>query len=479
MKTNGIETAGGVDGGTVVFGSGPGRETRGMLARLGKFSVAFELHGTSHTLRTSETLEDFRIIVRDRAIYAGRATVHSVSDTGTMVVCEAWLEDKAFDTSLVGALAETEDVAGLFRGFLHHWEKVCSVLPEFKVAVSDIQSFLIDLRRWTEELELGMRGLPKSEQPRREKAAITQLEPQVLPVIDALFEKFENLVEQLSPDLVPAHRAYIQRQLHPIVLCAPFADRAYRKPLGYAGDYEMVNMMLRDPQEGNSLFARLFNVWLLHQGSAAAHRNRVQYLKDRLVAETARAVRAGRPARVFNLGCGPAMEVQEFLAESVLSDQTEFTLMDFNEETLAFAREQLGRRREKHRRSGKLEFAKKSVQRLLKETSRDGRLPGDERYDLIYCAGLFDYLSDRTCSHLMKTFHQSLLPGGLVLATNVTPLSPNRGSLELILDWHLVYRDARQLATLAPDDAPTDQSRVIIDETGVNMFLETRKPDGP
>ena len=104
------------------------------------------------------------------------------------------------------------------------------------------------------------------------------------------------------------HRSYIQRHLHPIVLCAPFAYRSYRKPLGYAGDYEMVNMMLRDPREGSSLFAKIFNVWLLHQGSAAAHRNRISFLKKRLVEETAAAARAGRKARILNLGCGPAWE---------------------------------------------------------------------------------------------------------------------------------------------------------------------------
>ncbi len=101
------------------------------------------------------------------------------------------------------------------------------------------------------------------------------------------------------------HRSYIQRHLHPIVLCAPFAYRTYHKPLGYAGDYEMVNMMLRDPQEGSSLFAKMFNVWLLQQGSAAAHRNRVNFLKERLVLVTAAAVRAGA-GRILSLGCGPA-----------------------------------------------------------------------------------------------------------------------------------------------------------------------------
>jgi extracellular factor (EF) 3-hydroxypalmitic acid methyl ester biosynthesis protein len=101
-----------------------------------------------------------------------------------------------------------------------------------------------------------------------------------------------------------------------------------------------------------------------------------------------------------------------------------------------------------------------------------------DKFDFIYCAGLFDYLPDRTCKRLMSYFYQSLRPGGLVLATNVAPFSPNRGSLELILDWHLIYRDAARFAALQPEDAPEDSVRVQSDPTGVNIFLETRKPNG-
>ncbi len=42
----------------------------------------------------------------------------------------------------------------------------------------------------------------------------------------------------------------------------------------------------------------------------------------------------GRDTRVFNMGCGPAQEIQRFFAESELSNYTHFTLTDFNEETL-------------------------------------------------------------------------------------------------------------------------------------------------
>ena len=42
-----------------------------------------------------------------------------------------------------------------------------------------------------------------------------------------------------------------------------------------------------------------------------------------------------------------------------------------------------------------------------------------ESYDLIYCAGLFDYLADTTCKALVKMFESWLRPGGLVTVANM------------------------------------------------------------
>ena len=84
-------------------------------------------------------------------------------------------------------------------------------------------------------------------------------------------------------------------------------------------------------------------------------------------------VRGGTvPCRVFNLGCGPAWEVQRFLEASDLCNQTRFTLLDFNEETLQHARGVLEEIKQKHRRSTSLEFVKKSVVQLLRARSRAG-----------------------------------------------------------------------------------------------------------
>jgi extracellular factor (EF) 3-hydroxypalmitic acid methyl ester biosynthesis protein len=302
----------------------------------------------------------------------------------------------------------------------------------------------------------------------------------VLPCIDVLFEKFEHIAGRIDAEQVAAHRNYMRRQLHALFLCTPFAHRTFIKPLGYAGDYEMVNMIARNRPEGDSLYAKVVHAWFVRQPPAEAHRNRLKYLVDKLATETLRVMRSGGRARILNLACGPAHEVQEFMASEPIAEHAEFKLVDFNEETLAHVRNGLDQIRHRTGRRTKAIYSRNSVYHLLKEAVRqrahDGGGPAGEQQDYVYCAGLFDYLTDQVCVQLLGLMYQWLAPGGLLVITNVEPRNPLRQGMEHLLDWHLIYRSAPQLLKLKPEGVAPDDVRVLSDDTGVNVFLEIRKP---
>lgn len=441
-----------------------------------RYVAVFEVYNPYSIVQLSEVLSDCRIFMADRLVYSGRAIVSSLVNTGIMLICEAELDESWLEVDIFAPLTQPERLKSEFSEFLKEWNRVHQILPEYKVAVADIQTYFVDLRRWLEQVELSIRSSPTGERGLLEREVINNLRDDVLPSIDRLFNRFEDVANVVHPDLQPLHRTYVKRQLHPLVLCAPFAYRTYLKPLGYAGDYEMVNMILRDPHEGSSLFAKMLNVWLLSQPSAEAHRNRVKYLTGILEQEVGRVAATGKKAKIMNLGCGPAGEIQAFLAKTDLADHAEFLLMDFNDETLDYAKKVLESLRERHHRGTLLNFEKRSVHQILKDSSRNIDLPPVQQYDLIYCAGLFDYLSDRVCKRLMDHFYGLLAPGGLLVATNVDSSNPNRNSMDFILEWHLTYRDRMELARLAPTAAPPENCCVRADPTRVNIFLEVRKP---
>jgi extracellular factor (EF) 3-hydroxypalmitic acid methyl ester biosynthesis protein len=453
-----------------------GLEIRATPLRFSRHSTVFEVYNPYSLLQLSEVLEGFRIMIGERCVYSGKAVVSKLVNTGIMLVCEVDLKDAWSDIDIFSPLADPIRLRQEFDGFLTEWEKTRTVSPEFKVVVADMETLLVDLKGWLEQVELGIRSSPFSAVDDMERHVLQELAPAVLPPVDTLFSRFELIARGLSEEAHPIHRAYMRRQLQPLILCAPFAYRTYQKPLGYAGDFEMVNMILGDPMQGGSLFARTVNYWFLMQPPAVAHRNRIEYLREHLVVETQRAADAGRRLRVMNMGCGPAAEIQRFLAEDPVADFADFTLCDFNEETVSFVEDRLTRLKHQYGRSTGLEFSKRSVHQILKQAS-GGRSPRGQ-YDLVYCAGLFDYLSDRICRRMMDYFYGLLSPGGLLIATNVDPSNPLRNGMEYLLEWHLTYRSEALMQSLYPEEADEDYITTKSDATGVNIYLEVRTPGG-
>jgi extracellular factor (EF) 3-hydroxypalmitic acid methyl ester biosynthesis protein len=472
----------GTDGGLqdchILCKTAEGVNIHATVLKLSRFSVVFEIYGPESVLRLSESLAEFRIVVRKQIVYSGRATVQNLVNTEQMQVCEATLAEGSWQQlAAIVSLTENGSLRREFDAFIQSWQKLYRIRPEYKIIIADMQSFFLDLRGWLEQVEFGLRSSANGDHAQRERDVAVELAKSVIPLMNALFQKFEGVAQGLEVEDVPAHRDYMRRQLHPLLLCAPFAHRTFEKPLGYAGDYEMVNMILRNVPEGASLFAKIVNTWFLDQPPARAHRNRINYLKDRLVEETARSARKGRPARILNLGCGPAVEVQEFLRETPLSDRAQFTLLDFNDETIQHTRSALGGIQREFHRGTSAQVQKKSVLQVIKDSLRTPATPPARQNEFIYCAGLFDYLPDHTCLQLTEILYEMLAPGGLLVTTNVEPSNPLRNGMEHLLDWNLKYRTGAQMRTLRPRTMPADDVSVLSDTTGVNVMLEVRKPE--
>ncbi len=461
----------------IVCENSSGVSIRATLLRMTRYVASFEVYNPYSILQLSEVLNSFKIVIDGRTLYSGRATITSIVNTGLLLVCEASLDEESWlDVDMLSPAVQVHRLESDFERLLDDWAKVERVSPELKIIVSDMQSLLRDMRRWLEQVEHSLRTIAPRERQKMELSIIEKLNELILPITNQIFGKFEVIAAAIGEEVKAVHRAYARRQLHPLLLSSPFIYRTFQKPLGYAGDYEMVNMILRDPVEGASLFAKIINTRFVNGAPAEAHRNRVKYLTNALHEETRKRAKLGQVTHIFNLGCGPAKEIQDFLAYDDLCDRATFTLLDFNDETLEYTGKLLNDLKMRHQRQTPVNMIKRSVHQLLKEGRRGTEFGKNTTYDLVYCAGLFDYLSDRICRRLMDIFYEILAPGGLLIATNVEASNPDRQMMEYLMDWHLIYRDPEQLLALAPGKALKENCRVLSDDTKVNIFLEVRRP---
>jgi len=455
----------------VSFTNTSGIQGRGTLVHISRSVAVFEVYNPYSLVQLSEVLQEIAVVRGERVIYRGRGVVTSLVATGLMVIASVTLIDS---WSNLDHLEPGPMLSNEVEKFIHDWEEGRDISEGYQLAVNKFSNFLAATSRWIEEAETAIVGDITANEEKAGRFRESLEEP-VAGKLGQLLNDFQTAALQVPEEDATTYKSFAQREIHPYMLCAPFVWRTFYKPLGYAGDYEMVNMMLKEsPTVGTTTYARIFHDLTSSVAACVAHRNRVTIM-ERLLAEEAERV-TSEEQRIFTaltVACGPAVEIQRFIRNHDVANQCALHLMDFNEETLAYTKKRVTDIMAETGRKPAVKFIQKSVDDLLKNIhlESEGFLP---TYDMIYCAGLFDYFPDNVCRNLLQLYYKWVRPGGLLLTTNVHPNNPERPLMEHLLEWYLIYRDEAHLASLAPKGT---EGEVFADETGVNVFLTIRKTE--
>ncbi|GGY19169.1 methyltransferase domain-containing protein [Massilia dura] len=451
----------------VSFYNTQGEAVRATIVNLQRRSLVMEVYNPWSIVQVSEVLSELTVRMGTRNAYVGKAVVISLVNTGLTAMVSVSLTDEWRE------LTEVALAPGVMRhkaqAFVQDWSERFRIRRDYQIVVNETRAFLADASRWLEQVDLAD-GTPGSQPAAKLPAEyFAELALPLMGKMKTCFDQLNHEASLVDEELAPAHRAFAQAALHPLILRAPFVFRTYTKPLGYAGDYQMVNQILGDPREGPSTYFQVVNAAFLQTAVATAHRHRIEILVQYLngLAQQARA--AGRAFRVLNVGCGPAEEIARFLQQSEQPELLSFQLVDFSAETLDWTRERLEAVQRATGRRTSIEFVHDSVHQLLKRRDTEGAGRGE--FDAVYCAGLFDYLSDKVCARLNGYFASRTRPGGRLLVTNVHSANPERFSMEHILEWYLIYRDEAKMGAILP--ARRGDAHVYTDPTGVNVFAET------
>jgi hypothetical protein len=263
----------------------------------------------------------------------------------------------------------------------------------------------------------------------------------------ALDELFDDLRERREdePEEWPAYaRACLRHPIATLLHQDPFTYRAFAKPRGYAGDAVMMDYIYGLGEAGDAArhatpLGRAIFQYMDTRPSARAVRYRRQ-----LIAGLIDRVADRQEARVLAVAAGHLREVE---CSSAVQHGTlrEFVAFDQDEASLAVVSRDyahLG-----------IQTMAGSVRQILSGKARLGQ------YDLVYAAGLFDYLSGPIATALTCSLFDMMRPGGLMLIPNFSTGVRDVGYMEAFMDWHLIYRnhsEMRALAAALPRSAVAD-----------------------
>jgi hypothetical protein len=195
-----------------------------------------------------------------------------------------------------------------------------------------------------------------------------------------------------------------------------------------------------------------------------------------------RCIAKQKPVRIVSLASGPAFEICKFIRKTeAIAHPVEFILVDQDADALAFAKEQLrGALAEKD--ASEFQVKVTCVHIAIKQMLRPEfaehadhlkRVLGGA--DLVYSAGLFDYLRDSFAGTLLFLMFTLLAPGGELFIGNATNTA-QMWMLDYVVSWHLIFREEAgllKLVTGLKDHAASIGAEE--DPTGTCLFLRMEK----
>lgn len=350
------------------------------------------------------------------------------------------------------------------------------VSPLFEILVSDLQCLLSQLKQKLDAEESRVRS--ETDEEHRlllEAESLHQAEGILTENLDRFISRMDKMVKDFTLQEHRIHRDYFQKHLHPFLLLSPFVKRAYSKPLGYPGDYEMMRMLYEDHDQGKTLFGRLINRYCCQLSPARSVMGRVPHMLGKINRKLGRASGNRETVSIMSIGSGPAKEIQELIRSNPKSDRCHLTMIDTEWEALQYCRAKIERLKEVTQSRIRINYLNKSIHQLIHHPHTFDLLTGQ---DLIYVMGLFDYLPFHISKHLIQWLYRLLPEEGELIIGNLDVSNEARYFMEYGAEWYVLYRTPQELIQMVEGVSPS-QVFVETDEEGTQLYLTVRKGKRP
>ncbi len=421
-------------------------------------------------LAPGSQLESFELLVAGRAAWVGEASVVHCADGrigGRFTSAVLDVQQLRLGATLEGRLASGR-------------EQRARLPVEWRAAVADVRQMLEDVKFEVEEIERSETFDPLR-RAEEEAELFTGLRRRWGSEYYEAVSRLHEMSKTLEPHAAVLGRTYASSMLMPLLAACPLHRRAYEKPLGYAGDFRMMELVFTEKLGGEGLFGRFLHSIGKNYTLARAVVGREVVVRQAIRAAAKRA--GDGPVRVLALAAGPAVELRRFLHEiKELDRPMELILLDQDRLAHEAAHRQLTRvLLEEHK--GMLPASVRclhfSVRQLVRpQTEEEHRVVEDilGNLDLIYSVGLYDYLPERVAAALTLVLFRRLRAGGRMLLGNLVETPDSTWVMDYVWGWPLVYRTEADMLRLAKGlDLGAASWEIARDMTERCLFLDVTR----
>lgn len=226
---------------------------------------------------------------------------------------------------------------------------------------------------------------------------------------------------------------------------------SFIKPYGYAGDFCIIDKIYSYHTSSHPNY-KAWDQYFHQLPVVQAVRNRKQFFKN-LMHEK---VKSGKKIQLLNIASGPARDLYEFLNECKDQDKLFTTCVEMDQNAIDFASE----------------LCKDYSKKILFHQKNFFRFQTDQKFDVIWSAGLFDYFNDKLFVAALKKMAGFCNKKAEIVIGNFGIYNPNRAYMEIFGDWYLMHRSEEELYMLAQQAGfRPDQLSIDREPNGINLFL--------
>jgi extracellular factor (EF) 3-hydroxypalmitic acid methyl ester biosynthesis protein len=293
--------------------------------------------------------------------------------------------------------------------------------------------------------------------------------------LDFCLSKIWEIVEHFDKSTYKLHQEYCQRIMSPLIEEGIEINKhLYKKPFGYPGDYVMMNYIYNYYDKnylGDTSYQRLLNNYACNISISRSNIIRKDFIKENIL----EVIKETDKPTITSIGSGPARELIELLKENKIKKNIKFVCLDFESKALDYVKKEIDTIDEECKKNLSIEYVHKDIIDFIADILENKG--SDKHFDLIYVAGVFDYLSNRICSKLTKKLYGLLNKDAMLIVCNISSKDfKHRAYYEFLGNWVMIHKSQEEMLTWVQSLDNVKEAKFEQPSENVNyLFLSIKK----
>ncbi len=258
--------------------------------------------------------------------------------------------------------------------------------------------------------------------------------------INAACSELEQSLANEADLLIQQTKERYRNEIAPWMDRSWFMLRAKTKPLGYAGDFEMLEGVYDAKPKANGIGGYLClqgYQTTLARGVVARMNRALTFLLTEI------KERAPDPVHILNVACGPCREFFEEEFKVAKEYDVKITLVDHEQKALDYVAKKVAA-------YGEENFPPITYRQhnALRMRSGEKNIEAFGGADILYSVGLCDYLPDKVLVPMLRGWRETLNPNGSMYVAFKDMLKYDKTVYQWMTDWYFLQRTTEECREL-------------------------------